>query len=221
MNYLSDNLNTNTKDDLNKLIDASESGDIRSVQALLDAGIDANASNVSGSTALHWAARRGYTEITKLLLSKGAEVNLPNDFFHTTALHFACRRNYSNIVSVLLLSGANLNAKNNIGETPIDFAAPKLQEKLNLLKPFSEDLLCEKNLSNILLILYAIKNDKDVNWINQLIDFAPALLLSKEFHLEFIYSSKNKSCNKDIFNITRLFAVFSGCEQNSKLNLES
>lgn len=44
-------------------------------KVLLDAGCDLDAKASSGGTALMFAAAAGYTDVVKLLLEKGADVN--------------------------------------------------------------------------------------------------------------------------------------------------
>ncbi|MBD9361556.1 ankyrin repeat domain-containing protein [Methylomonas fluvii] len=55
-----------------QLIEATEAGDIKRVQALIKNGEDLEQKDDYGWTALNWAAGRGDTEIVKLLLEAGA-----------------------------------------------------------------------------------------------------------------------------------------------------
>src|SRR2546423_5420804 len=46
-----------------------------SLKQLLDSGVDVNATDKEGRTALHVAARMGQTELARYLLSRGAKVD--------------------------------------------------------------------------------------------------------------------------------------------------
>jgi ankyrin repeat protein len=54
---------------------AVESGNLETVEALLDAGADIDARNENGETSLHKAARRDQVEIFRALISRGASVD--------------------------------------------------------------------------------------------------------------------------------------------------
>jgi hypothetical protein len=48
------------------------------VKYLLELGEDVHAKNKNGETALHGSSYRGFTPVTKMLLEKGAELEVPN-----------------------------------------------------------------------------------------------------------------------------------------------
>ena len=48
------------------------------VQTLLENGVDANAKNINGDTALHLAARAGNVMVAQVLLKKGADTTIMN-----------------------------------------------------------------------------------------------------------------------------------------------
>ena len=52
------------------LLAAAKKGDADAVQALLAKGVDVNAKNSYGATALSFAADKGHLEVVKLLLAK-------------------------------------------------------------------------------------------------------------------------------------------------------
>ena len=92
-----------------KLIQTSEKGNFADVQAVLTDGADINATEVRedsgvfvrGLTALMMASANGRTEIVKLLLDKGAEVNVKNNY-GITALFIASAHGYTEIAKLLL-----------------------------------------------------------------------------------------------------------------------
>ena len=95
---------------------------IKNINMLLDKGIDVNAKDQYGWTALHEAAQEGHENIVQTLLDNGAEVNAKNKY-GSTALHDAVRFGRGTIVQTLLDNGAEVNAKNKYGETALHKAA--------------------------------------------------------------------------------------------------
>ncbi|KPM02538.1 Ankyrin repeat and KH domain-containing protein [Sarcoptes scabiei] len=70
----------------------------------------------TGLTPLMEAASSGYTEVGKVLLEKGAEVNAaPVPATRDTALTLAADKGYAKFVEVLIINGANVDAKNKKG----------------------------------------------------------------------------------------------------------
>jgi uncharacterized protein len=55
-----------------------ETGALQAAKAIVDLGVDVNAANQSGDTALHGAAAKGYDGIVELLVSKGARMDAKN-----------------------------------------------------------------------------------------------------------------------------------------------
>lgn len=58
------------------LIDAVKNGNVATVKTLLAQKIDVNASEPDGTTALHWAAHIGNTQMADLLIKAGANVKV-------------------------------------------------------------------------------------------------------------------------------------------------
>lgn len=79
-------------------------------------------SAIDGTTALHWAAYRGYTEVARVLLKANATVNA-RSFKGWTPLHEAAINNQKPMVLLLIDSGALLNAQADDSQTPLHFAA--------------------------------------------------------------------------------------------------
>lgn len=88
------------------------------VQMLLEAGADVHARDVSGLTALHQSAFRGYVEVVELLLNFGADAN-SQDMCGTSALHQAAFKGHREVVQLLLDRGANVDAKDERGSTAL------------------------------------------------------------------------------------------------------
>ncbi|HEX9760646.1 MAG TPA: ankyrin repeat domain-containing protein [Candidatus Acidoferrales bacterium] len=81
-------------------------GDLSAVRAALDAGMDVNAKYRYGATALFPACDRGHVEIVKLLLERGAEVNVQDTFYRATPLGWAANKGHAEIIKLLLDKGA-------------------------------------------------------------------------------------------------------------------
>src|SRR5437867_818196 len=69
--------------------DAAEKADWARVRSLLTDGADANATQVDGMAALHWAAHHDDLETVKLLLAAGANPKVENRY-GVTPLSPAC-----------------------------------------------------------------------------------------------------------------------------------
>jgi len=66
-----------------------------------------------GVTALVMASQNGHTEVVKLLLENGADVNMKIKLFGETALWLASQNGHAEIVKLLLDKGADVNVKAN------------------------------------------------------------------------------------------------------------
>ncbi|TMW69729.1 hypothetical protein Poli38472_001885 [Pythium oligandrum] len=74
-----------------KLRKAAKKGELSSVKALLDEGVDLTASDKDGRPALHLASYYGHLDVVRELLGREAcDVTLPDEY-GSTALHLAIR----------------------------------------------------------------------------------------------------------------------------------
>ncbi|MFQ5507216.1 MAG: ankyrin repeat domain-containing protein, partial [Planctomycetota bacterium] len=71
-------------DDMRLLADAAEANQLHTVLLMLDAGFDITARGDYTGTPLHQAALRGNVDVVKLLLDRGAPVNLRCDTYEST-----------------------------------------------------------------------------------------------------------------------------------------
>ena len=114
---------TDTTGESNALCDAVRSGDLQTVKEQLAGGVDINGGDSEfGVTALSWAALLDDTEIAKLLIEKGADVNAKNRD-GSTPLHSAAFLGHTEIAELLIRKGAEVNPKNYRDETPLDVSA--------------------------------------------------------------------------------------------------
>jgi ankyrin repeat protein len=86
-------------------------------------GIDINARNIQGATALMTAARRGHENAMQSLLISGCARNL-QDSDGNTALHLSSMFGSKACVEALLANGADGAVRNNDGSTYLDVAVP-------------------------------------------------------------------------------------------------
>lgn len=81
--------------------DAAGSGDVATLESMLNSGVDVNVKDASfGHTALIIASRKGHLPVVELLLAKGADVNV-TDNYGNTALRWALRTNRSDSQAVI------------------------------------------------------------------------------------------------------------------------
>ena len=84
------------------LLDAARTGDRVRVVALLDSGVSVNTANKYGVSALGFAAERGHFDIVRLLVERGADVNVVDSFYGSRPVDFALRGGHLNIAVYLL-----------------------------------------------------------------------------------------------------------------------
>jgi len=104
------------------LADAAEQRDKSSVRSLLGTGVDVNAAQVDGTTALHWAVYNDDAESVAMLVRAGANVNAVNRY-GVPPLAQACINGNPAIVKLLLEAKADANATMKGGETVLMLAA--------------------------------------------------------------------------------------------------
>src|SRR5262245_17214921 len=81
-----------------RLADAAMQGDKATVLALLKPGVDVNAPQGDGTTALHWAAYRGDLEMTQALLKAGANVKAATRIGAMTPLFMAAKNGSAPVI---------------------------------------------------------------------------------------------------------------------------
>jgi ankyrin len=100
------------------LIEAAKSVDKDALRALLKEGVNVNATEADGATALHWASYRDDLESADLLIRAGANVNAANDL-GATPLWTASLNGSAAMVRRLLAAKADPNLALLRGETPL------------------------------------------------------------------------------------------------------
>jgi ankyrin repeat protein len=105
------------------IAEAASRGDREAVRALIKKGLDVNAAQGDGTTALHWAAMKGDAELTQLLIYAGANLRATTRIGAYTPLFLAARGGYSDVVSALIAAGADVKVATANGTTPLMIAA--------------------------------------------------------------------------------------------------
>jgi hypothetical protein len=122
-----------------ELEDAIKMGEIKKVEALLDSGLDVNATRGKWTPLLS-AAHAGQFEIVKLLVNRGANTEVFTDYDTTgvgtgclTPLMWATINGHLEIVKFLIEQGANVEAKDEDDHTAL-WHAKKAEIKTALLQ---------------------------------------------------------------------------------------
>ncbi|MDQ8172730.1 MAG: ankyrin repeat domain-containing protein, partial [Gemmatimonadota bacterium] len=104
--------------------DAVMRGDSSRVRLLIKQGLDVNAAQPDGMTALHWAAQRGDVSGAQMLVYAGARIGAVTRNGNYTPLHLAARNGRSAVVKALLAAGADVHAVTTTGAvSALHFAA--------------------------------------------------------------------------------------------------
>ena len=101
---------------------AALNGNARIVDRLLTAGADANATAYEGQTMLMTAALSGQPDVVRMLLRRGATVDVSEPFKGQTALMWAASEGNTEAAGILIEAGADIKAKSPGGFTPLLFA---------------------------------------------------------------------------------------------------
>jgi|GEM_PF-2068094 ankyrin repeat protein len=105
-------------------------GNVAGIKQALDYGVNADATFyfqhryrfAVPDTALRFSVGAGRTDIVKLLLEKGANVDATNEY-GKTALMFAIALDRTDLIKILLENGANINARDSNGDTVLMLAS--------------------------------------------------------------------------------------------------
>ena len=121
-------------------------GDVATAKEIIEVQDDVNlASLISGKTFLMIACKYGLIEVVKFLLSKGADANQKDIFYHN-ALWYACFSNKFEIFSLLYDAGVDIITKSSLYTKDILFLACEI---------------CDENIVSFLLKLGFDVNVRD------------------------------------------------------------
>ena len=121
--------------------------DIEILNLLIDNGADINALNPEGLSPLHTAVIEGNMKLTKLLISKGSNIEIKDSTSRSSPLLYACQNGRTELFKMLLENGADVNAKSADGTSAIHFATQSANtEIVDLLLQRDLDINCKNNL---------------------------------------------------------------------------
>ena len=139
---------------INELCRAAYNGDKDTVEEILL--INPQVINSEGSSydelgltkahPLLWASFRNQSEVVKLLLIKGAEVNLQSEGLRKLTALMAAAWEFPDIVDILLKAGADIYLRSAVGRTAIEYAKENCRQDIitmieevciSILKTFS------------------------------------------------------------------------------------
>ncbi|KAK5555580.1 hypothetical protein LTR46_006605 [Exophiala xenobiotica] len=96
--------------------------DLKTIQLLVDLGVQTGAVDDSRKTPLHRAATKGYEEIAGLLIKETPGLVNSENQDRETPLHSATKAGRVNILELLLQNGARVDLPNNKGATALHLA---------------------------------------------------------------------------------------------------
>jgi ankyrin repeat protein len=82
------------------------------VKLLIDKGVDIDAVDSFGNTALHYAVEKENLDLIELIIKSGCDVNKTLRHDNDTPLHYACFQKNRRVVSFLIKNGANRRLSN-------------------------------------------------------------------------------------------------------------
>jgi ankyrin repeat protein len=114
--------------------DAAKSGDVEAARALLQSGVDINALDRYGQTALMVAAHGGHESLVEMLIEHGADLNVTAKY-HLSALMLAVIAGHAGIARRLARAGTDRTLQGSgapgfAGKTAYDLARERQMAEL-------------------------------------------------------------------------------------------
>ena len=194
--YVVDNVNDNS---LHYALSWKCNTDV--IKLLINRGIDVNAQNTNGTTALHLTCENSNYEVAQKLVENHACVKILDDD-NNTALHYMSKswKNNQNIVRLLIGEGLDINSRNIHGTTALQVACRN----------------CNYHIAEYLLSCDASVNLLDNNYNNAL-HYASK---SEHYNADIIKLLVEKFLSVDSQNRNGTTALQLACQQNNYTNAE-
>ena len=94
-------------------------GDNGFVRLLIKVNANVNGKTFEGLTPAILAAKKNQTDVLKVLIENGSDINAQGDYIFSTALHEAAYEGRLRAVMVLIENGANINQQDEVDYTPL------------------------------------------------------------------------------------------------------
>ena len=107
---------------VNRVVAAAMADDVNGVAAAMAAGEDLDGITQGGMTALHWAAKKGNSEILAMLIEGGANLDSLNALGKTPVV-LAAESGQLKALELLVANGGRIDTIDEIGGTPLLWAA--------------------------------------------------------------------------------------------------
>ncbi|XP_020638227.3 protein phosphatase 1 regulatory subunit 12B isoform X1 [Pogona vitticeps] len=136
--------------DLDQARKAEEQQMLQDARQWLNRGkIEEKRQSRTGATALHVAAAKGYSEVMRLLIQGGFDVNVQdNDGW--TPLHAAAHWGVKEACTILAEALCDMDIRNKLGQTPFDVADEGLVEHLEMLQKKQNMLRSEESRNKLI-----------------------------------------------------------------------
>jgi len=104
---------------------AISQGDLELTQIFLETTEDINQHFRDGLTPLHLAVNKNYVGIARLLINRGADIDIQDDIEVGlgSPFHYACRGTSKGMVELLIHYNASLTVENSQGKTPFEVSS--------------------------------------------------------------------------------------------------
>ena len=144
---------------VNTFLESAFKGNIEKMQFQLEKGMDVNAEDAEGNTALFYAIQSDNYESVEYLIESGAETEIVNDNGNSP-LTAAVVSKKMNAVKALLANGANPNFTNQNKETALHAAVwHSSSEYVSMLVSYGADVNAETKSGFTPVMLSSLKGD--------------------------------------------------------------
>ncbi|CAG8700691.1 20719_t:CDS:2 [Cetraspora pellucida] len=117
-----------TTNDSDDVFSYAKQGKSSEISGILESGeANVNAKDDQGLSLLHWACDRGHLNVVKLLVEKGADMNVLTTG-NETPLHYACISEHLDCARYLYKNGANILLKDEDGLTAFEHCSIEFKQ---------------------------------------------------------------------------------------------